>query len=240
MSGKPAKLPATKNRPAAVGFVTQALLIQKERFLKYLNFFRHCYTICTHPLIKETHGPQRSHESHWSIIKDFPYNMNMTHFYDPNFHNLIVHNVWSFPINLKFSSSLVLEKIFTYIFYINTCRIDLSYRCPSWRSTPSHFDFRIFDSALCPEAFMWLWTFLTMWYLKRFSYIYTWKWFLIFQSQSRPCATVVRADVERSVDPCVPSSNPTEGRGCWSFGWDHINHVGVARKRTLASKSHEC
>ena len=33
-----------------------------------------------------------------------------------------------------------------------------------------------------------------------------------------PRGAVVRAEAQRSGDPCVPGSNPTVGRGCRSFG----------------------
>jgi hypothetical protein len=33
-----------------------------------------------------------------------------------------------------------------------------------------------------------------------------------------PRGAVVRAEAQRSDDPCVPGSNPTVGRGCRSFG----------------------
>jgi hypothetical protein len=36
------------------------------------------------------------------------------------------------------------------------------------------------------------------------------------------CA-VVRVEVQRPGDPCVPISNPTVGCRCWFFGWDRLN-----------------
>jgi hypothetical protein len=47
-------------------------------------------------------------------------------------------------------------------------------------------------------------------------------------------------------DLYVADSNPTVGRGCWSFEWVNIYKLRsrvaarVTRKRTLAAKSHKC
>jgi hypothetical protein len=38
------------------------------------------------------------------------------------------------------------------------------------------------------------------------------------QFQSCPRGAVVRAEVQRSDDPCIPGLNPTVGRECRSFG----------------------
>jgi hypothetical protein len=41
---------------------------------------------------------------------------------------------------------------------------------------PPLLDFYRIDSTLCLESFMWLWTFLTKWLLRKFFlYIHTWK-----------------------------------------------------------------
>jgi hypothetical protein len=47
---------------------------------------------------------------------------------------------------------------------------------------------------------------------------------------SHPHGTVVRAEAQRSGDPCFSGSSPTMGSGCLSFGGDNINRATVLQK----------